>query len=163
MNRRLVAIAVTLVLLVGAAPAWARPLKFAARLSGAQQNPEVATAASGKLTVKFDEALTQVEIKLTLADLSDFTAAHFHCNRAGLDGGVAFGIIMPGPCTLEGTQIRCTLTNADLTPNTCDSAIGRPINNIASLAFAMRDGLIYANVHTAAHTAGEIRGQLIGK
>lgn len=163
MNRRLVAIAVTLALLVGTAPAWAAPLKFAARLSGAQQNPEVATAASGKLTVKFDEALTQVEIKLNLADLSDFTAAHFHCNRAGLDGGVAFGIIMPGPCVLAANQIRCTLTNADVTPNSCGAEIGRPINNIASLAFAMRDGLIYANVHTLAHTTGEIRGQLVGK
>jgi hypothetical protein len=43
----------------------------------------------------------------------------------------------------------------------CPALRGRPINNIASLAFAMRDGLIYANVHTVANTGGEVRGQLL--
>ena len=41
------------------------------------------------------------------------------------------------------------------------SVVLRNKSNIAALAFAMRDGLIYANVHTAANTGGEIRGQLI--
>ncbi len=41
------------------------------------------------------------------------------------------------------------------------SGIGRPVNNIAALALAMRDGLIYINVHTAAFGGGEIRGQLL--
>jgi hypothetical protein len=43
----------------------------------------------------------------------------------------------------------------------CPTPIGMPINNIASLAFAMRDGLIYANVHTVANSGGEARGQLL--
>ncbi len=56
-----------------------------------------------------------------------------------------------------------TLTNADITDvgADCVPAIGRPVNNIASLAFAARDGLIYANVHTVANPPGEIRGQLL--
>src|SRR5688572_16086745 len=157
MARSLVAAAAALALFT-AAPASAAGMKFAARLTGAQQNPPVATSAEGKVTVKFDEGFTQMEVKLNLTNITDVTNAHFHCNRPGADGSVAFGLIVPGPCTLIANQINCTLTNADVQPNTCDTSIDRPVNNIASLAFAMRDGLIYANVHTVANSAGEVRG-----
>jgi hypothetical protein len=150
-------------LTITAAPAFAGPMKFAARLTGAQQNPAVATTAEGKVTVKFDEGFTQMEVKVTVNGLADVTNAHFHCNRPGADGSVAFGLIAPGPCTLVANQINCTLTNADVQANTCDSSVARPVNNIAALAFAMRDGLIYANVHSTAFPTGEIRGQMVGK
>jgi hypothetical protein len=39
--------------------------------------------------------------------------------------------------------------------------VGRPVNNIAALAFAKRDGLIYVNLHTPTQPAGEVRGQLV--
>jgi hypothetical protein len=164
MNRRLVALGAAVTLLA-ASPASAAGLKFSARLSGAQEAPAVVTTASGKVSAKFDDALTQVEVKVTLSDIVNVTAAHFHCGRAGEEGAVAFGLIMPGPCALVGQTIACTLTNADLAANDCNLTLedGRPINNIASLAFAMRDGLIYANIHTMANTGGEIRGQMIGK
>jgi hypothetical protein len=45
----------------------------------------------------------------------------------------------------------------------CVPVIERPVNNIASLALAARDGLIYANVHTVAHSGSEVRGQLLEK
>ena len=163
MRAGLVLVGAACSLLTVCGPAFAGPLKFAARLSGAQQTPAVASAADGKVTVKFDEGLTQVEVKLTMTNITNVTAAHFHCNRAGLNGSVAFGLVAPGPCTLLGNQINCTLTNADLTPNMCASEVGREVNNIAALALAMKDGLIYANVHTMANSGGEIRGQMIGK
>jgi hypothetical protein len=163
MRARLVVVGATFALLAFSLPAFAAPMKFAARLSGAQQSPAVATAADGKVTVKFDEALTQAEVKLTMTGIVNFTAAHFHCNRPGQNGSVAFGLIAPGNCSLVGDQINCTLTNLDLVANMCASEVGREVNNIAALAFAMRDGLIYANVHTMANTSGEIRGQMIGK
>jgi hypothetical protein len=164
MQRRLVAIGAALALLAPTTTAFsAAGLKFAARLTGAQQAPTVATAAEGKVTVKFDEGLTQMEVKLNMTNIANVTAAHFHCNRPGQNGSVAFGLITPGPCTLVADQINCTLTNADVQANSCVSEVGREVNNIAALAFAMRDGLIYANVHTSANTSGEIRGQLLGK
>ena len=51
--------------------------------------------------------------------------------------------------------------DTDFTGADCVPAIGRPVNNIASLAFAARNGLIYANVHTVANPPGEVRGQLL--
>jgi hypothetical protein len=164
MQRRLVAIGAALALLAPSTPALsAAGLKFAARLTGDQQVPGIATPADGKVTVKFDEGFTQVEVKLNMTNIANVTAAHFHCNRPGQNGSVAFGLIAPGPCTLVANQINCTLTSADVQPSSCLSEVGREVNNIAALAFAMRDGLIYANVHTMANTSGEIRGQLLGK
>jgi hypothetical protein len=53
------------------------------------------------------------------------------------------------------------LLNTDFTGADCVPNIGRPVNNLAALAFAMRDGLIYANVHTTNFPGGEIRGQML--
>jgi hypothetical protein len=163
MKRVFAAIGASLTLLVIATPASAAGMKFQAALSGAQEVPEVATGASGKVLAKFDDALTQVEVKVSLNNIVGVTAAHFHCDRPGLNGVVAFGLIAPGACTLVNDQIQCTLTNADVQPFDCVPEIGRPVNNIAALAFAMRDGLIYFNVHTMANSTGELRGQMIGK
>jgi len=57
------------------------------------------------------------------------------------------------------------LTDANITAITphpdCMTTIGMDITSIADLAQAVRAGKIYANVHTVAHPAGEIRGQLV--
>jgi hypothetical protein len=159
MDRRLIAAAT--LFLTTSTLAHAGPMKFTGNLTGAQQSPEVVSVASGKVAAKFDDGFTRVDVKITMSDITDVTDVHFHCNRPGQNGGVAFSLI-PGPpaCALAGTSITCTLTNADMTPNSCMTAVGREVNNIAALAFAMRDGLIYANVHTVANPSGEIRGQM---
>jgi tRNA pseudouridine-54 N-methylase len=55
-----------------------------------------------------------------------------------------------------------TLNNNDLVGGAgCVDVIGRPVTNIAALAFAMREGLIYVNLHTTDNPAGEVRGQLL--
>jgi hypothetical protein len=52
--------------------------------------------------------------------------------------------------------------NADIIPPPQDDpACGVPLNNIASLAFAILSGRIYANVHNTANPAGVVRGQLL--
>jgi hypothetical protein len=146
-----------------------RELRFSATLTGAQ---EVTTPAGGvdtdgksMVSAKFDAGLTQVVVRLRLRNLSSpAVAAHFHCARPGLNGPVVFGLVSPGQCEGldQGKIRRCTLTNADFTGADCNTGIGRPVNNIAALAFAMRDGLIYTNVHTPANPGGEVRGQMLG-
>ena len=134
---------------------------FAATLSGAQEVPAVNTSGTGRIKAKFDKGFTQVKVDLTVRNLiGSATRAHFHCARPGANGPVAFGLVDPGPLAFDGNRVRGTLTNADFTGADCTAAIGRPVNNIAALAFAMRDGLIYINVHSDAFPPGEVRGQL---
>ena len=141
-------------------------LKFRATLSGAQEVPEVVTNTTGEIEVNFNEALSEAEFQLVVRDGVDVTVAHFHCQRPGLNGPVVIFLFGPvaGGINVDGELARGTLTNAGFLPAgaaVCPALIGRPVNNIASLAFVMRDGLIYANVHTVAHPGGEIRGQLL--
>ena len=143
-----------------AGSAFAGDVKFSATLSGAQEVSEVDTPATGKIKAKFDKGFTEVTVDLKIENLlGSLTGAHFHCARPGANGPVAFGLMSPGPLSFDGKRIRGTLTNADFTGADC-SGIGRPVNNIVSLAFAMQDGLIYVNVHSDFSPSGEIRGQM---
>lgn len=143
-------------------------LRFEATLSGAQEvdgqgNPSVETAASGRATVWFDRALSQVYVDVRVRDLSgEFRASHFHCQSAGTSGPVMLGLQNPGPLVFDGRRLRGVLNNANLAGvETCVAPVGRRINNIAALALAMRAGLVYVNVHTATFPAGELRGQML--
>ena len=159
-----VGILVAVLAVVGMANADDEGLKFRANLSGAQEVPEVVTETTGRIRVEFNNALSEAEFRLVVRDGERVRVAHFHCQRPGLNGPVVI-FLFSGPVTdVDGELARGTLTNAGFLPAgeaSCPGLIGRPVNNIASLAFAMRDGLIYANVHTDAHPGGEIRGQLI--
>ena len=146
-----------------AGQAYADNLEFDANLSGAQQESEVATSGRGRIEARFHRAFKRVNVALTINELvGTVTGVHFHCARPGENGTVVFGLINPGPLALVGNEISGTLTNADYTGADCVGMVGKSINNIASLAFAMQDGLIYINVHTDSVPSGEIRGQMVG-
>jgi len=141
-------------------------IKFKAELSDAQSvsvPPLVpGLIESAKINADFEKDLSAVKVKLTIEGGSNVAAAHFHCARAGANGPVAVTILSAvGPLFFDGIEASGTLTNADVHANTCMSVIGRPVNNIASLALAMRDGLIYVNVHTSDNPGGEFRGQML--
>ncbi|MGH9461603.1 MAG: CHRD domain-containing protein [Vicinamibacteria bacterium] len=141
-----------------------RGLRFFAVLTGDQENPAVATEGTGRIDVRFDAGFTQARVDLVV-DADDLSSpaerAHFHCARPGVNGPIAFGLFDPGQCDFDGERARCTITNADFNNADCLPTTGRPVNNIAALALAMRDGLIYANVHTEMFRGGEIRGQML--
>jgi len=160
--------------LVVAGIAQADEHEFSAALSGAQEvvldeqenlmTGGTDTSASGRIHARFDDAFTRLRVNLKIGTLTgNFTAAHFHCGRPGENGPVAFGMVGPGPLAFDGMGIEGTLTNLDYTGADCLEIVGRPVNNLVSLAFAMRDGLVYANVHSDVFPAGEIRGQMEGE
>ncbi len=147
-------------------------LDFEATLTGAQEvvlddqdafvPGGTGSGAQGRMEADFDEGLSVLRVNLRVVELGNaFSAAHFHCARPGENGPIVFGLVNPGPLAFDGQDIRGTLSNADYTGEDCSEVIGRPVNNLAALALAMRDGLIYANVHTDAFPMGEIRGQML--
>ena len=140
-----------------------KSFKFAAALSIAQSVPVPGPGMiqRARISAVFDRSLSEVQVRLRVRGGGSVVAAHFHCALPGVTGPVAFGLFSPGPLTFDGERAMGTLTNADFTGADCVPGIGRPVNNIAALAFAMREGLIYANVHTLDNLPGEVRGQLI--
>ena len=168
---RIVAAVCCLPALAAGGLAFADESLFKATLSGAQEvvvqdgmfvPGGTDTDATGRIDARFDKGFTSVRVHLRIEGLTGtFAAAHFHCGRPGENGPVAFGLVGPGPLVFDGKSIRGTLTNLDFTGADCSALVGRPVNNIVALAFAMRDGLIYANVHSDLFPAGEIRGQML--
>jgi hypothetical protein len=178
----------TLVILVAflavSSTAYGGSLVFRADLSAEQEVRETSTGsgvfvpadivtdATGEVEAKFDDAFTRVDVVLRVQNAENVVAAHFHCGLPGKNGPVALGFFNPGPLVFDGEKAEGTLTNENFQQADCVPHIGRPVNNIAALAFAMREGLIYTNVHTNDGTdppdtgpgdfpGGEIRGQML--
>ncbi len=112
------------------------------QLTGAQEVPPVTTGGSGAVDTTFDKSTNVLTWTVTYSGLSGpVTAGHFH------------GPAMPG-------------ANAGVVvPFTGDMA--SPIRGKATLTAAqvadLTAGRWYANLHTAKHPGGEIRGQVTGK
>jgi hypothetical protein len=136
-------------------------INFTAALTGAQENPAVASDSLGSATVQFDRGFTRADVRVRVKGGIDVVAAHFHCGRPGINGPVAFGLLNPGQLTSFDNQESLRITNADFTGADCTPVVGRPVTNIAALALAMEDGLIYINLHSPTAPLGEIRGQML--
>ena len=144
---------------------------FETKLSGAQEvttNPPggVTTDTGGSVRVEFDKKLSKATIKVVVSRGVGITAAHLHCAIPGVNGA----IVVPLFSNPDGQDIdgeldlgdKAIVENADITPPPeGDTACGTPLNNIASLAFAILTGRVYANVHDKAHPEGVARGQLL--
>ena len=120
-------------------PGFGDNLIFYAVMSGDDENPPVATDATGLATIYFGEDKTTAEVNVTVNGLSGpITGAHIHEGFQGVNGPVVF------PLTAVGNRIQ-----AELTGITSDQ-MAKFIN-----------GEYYINVHTAVNPGGEIRGQII--
>lgn len=106
-------------------------------LTGAQEVPPVATAASGSgaITINADKTVSG---SVTTKGITG-VAAHIHDGAVGKNGGVAV------PLAKDGDGKWTVPAGARLTD--------------AQYA-AFEKGDLYVNVHSAAHPDGEIRGQL---
>ena len=108
---------------------------YAFTLTGEAEVPPVSTTATGNCTVSLNNAETilQVDCTHTVANTS---MAHIHQGAVGVDGPVV--------CDL-GSGISPISTTCAMSP---------------SIVTALRDGLLYVNVHSAANPGGEVRGQI---
>jgi len=108
---------------------------YSATLSGDQEVPPVATAASGNAAIVVDTDTYEATWTLAFSGLSSAqVGAHFHNAPAGSNGGVVFAL-----------------------------PLGSPVNGAWAMdatSYAMLSGgNIYVNVHTENFPGGEIRGQ----
>ena len=126
--------------LLCATPVGAEVIHYAASLNGAAETPPNISTAAGTAKINLDTTAKTVSWTLTYSGLSGpAVAAHFHGPApAGKAAGVEVPIIAPFASPIAGTA---SLSDAQ--------------------AAELRAGQWYVNVHTAAHPAGEIRGQVL--
>jgi hypothetical protein len=121
---------------------------FVAVLSGAYAVPEVETRVTG--TAELRLVGPRVHYQLHVDSLRDVTGAYIHIGHAGdTTPAVAdlFEGVKPGP--VSGVLARGTLEQTALHGTT-----------LHQLVQALQQDDAYVTVHTRAHPAGEIRGQL---
>lgn len=112
---------------------------FEASLTGAQEVPPVATAASGTADVRYNTGNNTLSWSVTHGGLSGpVTGAHIHGPAGpGQNAGVVIPFSNLGAATITG--------EARITPEQLTQ---------------LTSGQWYVNLHTAANPGGEIRGQL---
>jgi hypothetical protein len=135
----------------------AQPQAFVAHLSASHevQTPAIDSNAQGQAIFQLSADGSALGYELIVANISDVQAAHIHLAPAGTNGPVV-AFLFHGPATsgrTQGVLAQGTITAADL----IGPLAGHPLSDLVS---AMRAGGTYTNVHTSAHPAGEIRGQI---
>jgi hypothetical protein len=120
--------------------AWADTVNFAATMTGGSEVPPKLTPGKGAATASLDTTTNVLTYTVQYADLTGpATAAHFHGPAAdGANAGVVVPFANAASSPISGT--------ANLTPEQAADLTG---------------GRWYANVHTQANPAGEIRGQML--
>jgi hypothetical protein len=126
---------------VPATQAKTKSVAYTATLDGKSEVPPTDSAGTGKAKLSYNPTTMVLKYTITYKKLSgDAVAAHFHGPAdPGANGGVEVPITV-GPSPIKGTA---TLTDAQ--------------------AMDLAAGKWYVNIHTAAHPAGEIRGQVVAK
>jgi hypothetical protein len=139
----------------GATTAWAASQNHQAHLTGAAERPTpVDTNAQGQATFKVADDGQSIEYKLNVSNLEDALVAHIHLGSAEGTGPPVVFLYGPfDPADVNGRLASGTFTADDLV----GPLLGQPLS---ALIDQIEAGNTYVNVHTSAHTGGEIRGQL---
>ncbi len=132
------------------------PTTFTAALDGAQEVPAVDTSATGQATFVLgaDERSLTYTVDTTGLDPAQILQAHLHVAPPTFNGDVVLFLAHGPPADLP---LRGILTAADLLPKANAGVL-----TFADFVAALYAGDAYANLHTVAHSGGEVRGQLRG-
>lgn len=137
-----------------------------AGLGGFAEVPSVSTTGSGKLQISLDNAGTTLTFSLTYKDLQGAVSwVDLNFGQASANGGqIAFlcgGGGKPAcPASPTATAITGTIVAGNILGPATQGIAGPA--DWAEVLRAIRNGTVYANVHTSLFPAGEIRGQLRG-
>jgi hypothetical protein len=129
-------------------------MEFKADLKGEEEVPTLSTEASGEAEFKLSDDGQSIKFEVKVSNITDVSASHIHIAAAGSNGPIAVPLFTGSkPGQFSGTLAEGTITAADLT----GPLAGMTLDDLIS---QMKSGNTYCNVHTAAHAAGEIRGQI---
>jgi hypothetical protein len=126
----------------------------------------VSTAGTASLRLVINDRAQEITWRLSYADLSaPITQAHVHFGNTQQTGGISFFFCTNQGNGPAGTQtcpeapatVSGTITAANIIG---PAAQGIAAGEFAELTKAIRAGFTYANVHTTAFPAGEVRAQL---
>jgi CHRD domain len=121
--------------------ASAATVSFTVSLTGADEMPPLTTAGKGTADLTWEPSTRVVTWDITSSGLTgQATMAHFHNGPAGQNGPVVIWLTKKGTSTSGAIKGKATLTEAQ--------------------AKQFEAGDWYINVHTKAHSSGEIRGQV---
>ena len=137
-------------------------LRFAATLSGAQVVPASDGDRLAVARVAFDAGFEEMRISIEFAGDPSINRAQFRCARAGEVGPVVLDLLDSAPLLRLTGDVQVAVDNGDVTVADCDSPIVRSITNLAALAFAMREGLIYLRLDSLQFRS-DLRGQFLAE
>ena len=137
-RRRGIAVVMALGAALLASSAGAEVVKYRATLNGPSEVPANSEKGTGTATLDFDTQTKTLTWTVTYRGLTGpARAAHIHGSAAK---GVNAPPIIPFPKPASPIKGSVKLTDAQVQ--------------------SLETGMLYVNVHTAAHPAGEIRGQI---
>jgi CHRD domain len=142
--------------------------KLHARMAPSQEVPVVSSQASGEFEARI-ESDTMVSFQMSYEGLEGgpILFAHIHLGQEGANGGVMAFLCnntsagpQPRACPAGPATIEGTITPADILPLATQQVSAGGFDEFLR---ALRNGTAYANLHTTASPAGEIRGQIGGR
>lgn len=152
----------SLVLILGLAiwipGAHAQKKSFSAALSGSGMVPAVTTKATGHATFRLSRNGKSIMYTVRVMGVENPTMAHIHLAAAGKEGPVVVWLYPNKAFPVKSGGVRGLLARGDITA----ASLTGPMKGktLADLLTQMRDGNTCVIVHTKAHPAGEIRGQI---
>ena len=146
--------------MLAASAAYSQTERFSASLFGANEVPPINTDGIADFEMTIEPGA--ITFSLNFSDLSSpLAVAHLHFGVPKVNGGVMIFLCGGGgqpdcPATTSGT-ITGTITAANVVG---PEAQGVAPGDLDTALEIVRDGLSYANMHTANFGSGEIRGQV---
>lgn len=131
---------------------------YKASLSGANQVPKVTTNVSGEFIFTTENGNWYL-VALGAARDDTITAAHIHCGRPGVNGPVIYPFF-GGETARRNLLVKGQFDDSKFASVPISEACPIEIKNMVQLRLALRQGLIYVNVHTQKYPGGIVRGQV---
>jgi CHRD domain len=134
--------------------------EFRTRLSGYLETPQsISTTGRGDFRAELKGMTLEYRLSYEGLEGGAVSAAHIHLGQKATTGGVIAFLCGGGDkpaCPQQGT-VRGVIDPADVIG---PSGQGIAPGEFAELVRALRQGFVYANVHTQTYPGGEIRGQV---